>query len=174
MQCLILVGYRGAGKTWLGSRLASRLGWEFIDADAWLEQSTGKKIRNIFATEGEAAFRALESQCLEELLRRPESRILATGGGVVVSEANRRLLAPWRQNIVYLHASPADLAARLAADTASERPSLTGKGVIEEIAEVLAKRDHLYREVAGHILEVAGEDDPKLNALEQFARSVVM
>lgn len=170
MQCLILVGYRGAGKTWLGSRLATRLGWEFLDADIWLEQKAGKKIRDIFAKEGEPAFRALESQCLEELLRRPGSRILATGGGVVVSEANRRLLAPWRQHIVYLHASPADLAARLAADTTSERPSLTGKGVIEEIAEVLAKRDHLYRAVAGHILEVAGEDDPKLEVLEQVAK----
>ena len=89
---LFLIGYRGSGKTTAGRLVAARLGCPFIDADEKLERDSGRPIREIFATEGEPKFRDLESAVLAEVCAGPEC-LVSTGGGVVLREANRELMA---------------------------------------------------------------------------------
>src|SRR5437588_11657323 len=88
---ILLIGYRATGKTTVARLLAGRLGWRWADADLALEARHGRSIRRLFAEEGEAAFRALEAAVLEELCR-SRRHVLATGGGVVLAEANRQRL----------------------------------------------------------------------------------
>ena len=88
---IFLIGYRGSGKTTIGRILAARLGWAFVDADTLLEERAGKSIRQMFATDGEPAFRDLESAILAELSQRTNV-VVATGGGVVMRDRNRQLL----------------------------------------------------------------------------------
>src|ERR1700749_2914941 len=104
---LILVGLMGAGKTTIGRLLAKHFERSFIDSDHEIEARTGVRIPVIFELEGEAGFRARESQVLAELVQR-ESIVLATGGGAVLSKDNRELL---RENglVIYLRAQPTDL-----------------------------------------------------------------
>lgn len=91
MENIILIGMPGSGKSTVGAILAERTGKEFIDADAYLEQKTGRNIPEIFATEGEAGFRSLETEVLREL-GRLSGKIIATGGGCVTREENYPLL----------------------------------------------------------------------------------
>src|SRR6188768_2626659 len=108
---LFLIGYRGSGKTTVGRLLADRLGWAFLDADAVLEDRYGRTIREIFAAEGEAGFRDKESAVLADLCTRTDT-VIATGGGIVLREVNRRLL---NQNgfVTWLTADPPTLLARI-------------------------------------------------------------
>src|SRR5947209_3837687 len=90
-QCIFLIGYRGSGKTSVARVLAERLGWDWVDADQAIEKREGRSIRAIFASDGEESFRDLESMLLVELfLQKP--LVVATGGGVVLRENNRRIL----------------------------------------------------------------------------------
>src|SRR3954447_21902345 len=88
---LFLIGYRGSGKSTVGRLLAERLGWAFVDADEELEIRAGRSIADIFTTDGEPAFRALESAVLRELASR-DRHVIACGGGVVLRDDHRRLL----------------------------------------------------------------------------------
>ena len=88
---LLLIGYRGTGKTTVARLLAERLGWQWLDADEELERRAGKTIAAIFADEGESAFRDLESQVLADLVQR-DRHIIALGGGVVLRPENRALI----------------------------------------------------------------------------------
>src|SRR3954469_21824342 len=89
---VFLIGYRGSGKSTVAAALAKQLGWPWMDADAELERRAGKTIKQIFAEQGELAFRDLESAVLADLVK-PGRQIIALGGGVVLRDANRRLLA---------------------------------------------------------------------------------
>src|SRR4051812_41592085 len=100
---LFLVGYRGTGKSTVGRLVAARLGWAFVDADERLEGVAGRSVSELFAVEGEPAFRDRESVVLAELSQR-EKAVVATGGGVVLRPANRALLATGF--VVWLTASP--------------------------------------------------------------------
>ena len=88
---LSLIGYRGAGKTTIAARLAERLGWAWLDADDELEERAGRTIADIFAADGETAFRDLEAEIAAELSGRADV-VLAWGGGVVLREENRRCI----------------------------------------------------------------------------------
>ena len=88
---IFLVGYRGTGKSTVGRLLAQRLGWAFADADDHVEQAAGTSIKEIFATEGEPAFRAREASAIEELGKRTAC-VVATGGGAVLRPSTRELL----------------------------------------------------------------------------------
>jgi shikimate kinase len=145
---IILVGPRCTGKTTAGRHLAARLGWDFIDADEHLEAVAGKSVAEVFAAEGEAGFREREAAALAELCAR-ERCVIATGGGAVLREGNRRLLAA-RGFVAWLTASPETLWARLRSDpaTAARRPNLTAAGGEEEVRQILAVREPLYRAVA--------------------------
>lgn len=148
---ITLVGYRGCGKSTIAGLLAARTGLPAIDLDAEIEARAGRVIPDIFAAEGEAAFRELERATLIDALAK--GGILATGGGVVERPDNRELLRAQGRPVVYLHAPAAVLAARLTADDGG-RPSLTGAGVADEVAAVLARREPWYREVADTVVEV--------------------
>jgi len=136
---VLLIGYRGTGKTTVARHIAERLGWNWLDADVELERRAGKSIAAMFAEDGEQAFRDLESQVLADVVNL-EDAIIALGGGVVGREANRDLLRG-RPGVVWLQASPETLHARIEADavTASRRPNLTLHGGLTEIAMLLAK-----------------------------------
>ena len=86
---LILIGFRGTGKTTIGKMLAQRLGKEFVDADEYLEQKEGKTIKDIFAEGGEKLFREIETHVIAELCRL-DDRVVATGGGAILREENVR------------------------------------------------------------------------------------
>ena len=164
---LFLTGARGSGKTTVAGLLAARLGWAAIDADAELEVRAGTSIRELFARHGEAYFRELEAGLLGELARR-ERVVVATGGGVVLRPENRELL---RRSgpVVWLRASPEVMWARVAEDpsSADRRPNLAGGG-LDEMRQVLAAREALYRECADHAVETGGRS-PEEVAGEVFA-----
>jgi shikimate kinase len=135
--------------------LAERLGWPWRDADAMLEERSGKSVRTIFAEEGEVGFRDREEAVLAELCRQ-EPLVVATGGGVVVRTTNRALLraSGW---CVWLRADADTLWQRMCADasTPERRPALGGGGRAE-VVEILRCREPLYRACADLIVETAG------------------
>ena len=88
---IILIGFRGTGKTTIGKMLAQRLGKEFVDADEYLEQKEGKTVKDIFAEGGEKLFREIETQIIAELCLL-DNRVVATGGGAILREENVRAL----------------------------------------------------------------------------------
>ncbi len=153
---LALVGLPGCGKSTLGRQLARRLGLPFIDADAEIESRIGMPIRQYFEMEGEAAFREIETQAVEELCRRDEF-VLATGGGAVLKPQNREVLSRCC-TVVYLRASPEDLWRRLRHDT--KRPLLQVQDGLARLQKLAHEREPLYSEVADFVIET-GHPSPK-------------
>lgn len=150
---LILIGYRGTGKTTVGRLLADRLGRPFADADDLVEAAAGTSIADIFATAGEPAFRDREAAAIATLCAQT-SGVIATGGGAILRESNRALLRA-SGFVVWLTATPEAIAARLATDptTGARRPNLTAAGGMDEIRNLLAIRAPLYRETADFTVE---------------------
>jgi shikimate kinase len=145
---LFLIGYRGSGKTTVAAKLADLLHWPWTDADAELERRATMTIKQIFAEQGEPAFRDLESAILQDLAAR-DSHVVALGGGIVLRLENRRLLKS-RGKTVWLQASPESLLTRINNDatTSERRPNLTGQGGLAEIRTLLAERTPLYADCA--------------------------
>ncbi|WP_296870765.1 shikimate kinase [Tibeticola sp.] len=146
---IALVGLPGSGKTTVGRMLAKRLQLPFFDADARIEQRIGCSIRDFFAAEGEARFRDIEEEVIDELSALGDG-VLSTGGGAVLRAANRQRLRS-RCKVVYLHAQPEDLARRLRRDT--QRPLLQVDDPLKRLRELHAVRDPLYRETAHFVIE---------------------
>lgn len=159
---ILIVGYRGTGKTTVGRLLASLLGWAFADCDDFIEAAAGQPVADIFASEGEAGFRDREADALRQLCTR-ERCVIATGGGAVLRPANRELLGE-TGFVAWLTASPEMIWSRLQADpmTAARRPNLTAAGGIDEVRTLIAAREPLYREVADF---VADADTPSPEAV---------
>lgn len=141
---VILVGPMGAGKTTIGKHLARLLNKQFLDLDHEIEARCGADIPWIFDVEGETGFRLRETALLGELLIK-NGIVLATGGGVVVSPDNRRLLAD-NGFVVYLAVAVDDLYERTRQDT--RRPLLQVPDRRKAIEQILQEREPLYREVA--------------------------
>ncbi len=166
---LLLIGYRGTGKSTVARLLAARLGWDWIDADVEIERRAGKSIAAIFAEDGEPRFRDLEAEVLAESVARPRT-VVACGGGVVVREANRKLLVA-APRVVWLRGSADVLQRRIAADatTAARRPNLTSQGGSAEIETLLRRREPWYRECAKLTLDTDAVD-PARAAAEIYDR----
>ena len=160
-EILFLIGLRGSGKSTVGRLLADRLGVPFHDADAMLEAAAKKSIREMIASEGEPAFRDLEEQILAKLIAKGPA-VIATGGGVILREANRRRIRE-SGKAIWLTADVATLSARLAADpgTADRRPNLTVGGRAE-IEELLKAREPIYRACANCIVDTAGRSPEQI------------
>jgi shikimate kinase len=156
-QGLALIGYRATGKSTVGRILAKRLDRPFLDADLEIEAQAGESIREIFAHRGEPVFRDWEEQVLARLTAANPKGIVATGGGAVLREANRRRLRSFGL-VVWLTALPSELARRLVSDGRglADRPALTTAGTVAEIAEVLQARAPLYELTADAVIDTAG------------------
>lgn len=147
-----LIGPMGAGKTTIGRQLSELLKLEFVDSDHEIEARTGANIPWIFDVEGEDGFRAREESVIDELTRR-EGIVLATGGGVVMREANRRALHE-RGTVVYLLTPVSVQLERTARDR--NRPLLRTADPKARLTELMALRDPLYREAAHVIIPTSG------------------
>ena len=147
---IILTGFMGTGKTVTGRILAERTGMELVDMDSVIEARQGKTIPEIFAQDGEAAFRAMERELVRELAQR-DGLIVSTGGGIVLNPAN---IADFEKTglVVCLKAAPEEIFRRVEADTG--RPLLNGDKR-RQIETLLAERRPLYEAVA-HGLETGG------------------
>ena len=146
---IYLVGPMGAGKSTLGRLLAAELKLDFYDSDKVIEERSGANIPWIFDMEGEAGFREREEQAIDELTQMPNI-VLATGGGVVMREANRQHLST-RGTVVYLRTSVEQQLARTAKD--KNRPLLQTANPEQVLRELFAKRDPLYLEVADIVID---------------------
>jgi shikimate kinase len=146
MSDVVIVGAPGSGKSTVGALLAERLETTFTDVDAVIEAEAGKSIAEIFAEDGEAAFRRLEEATTERLLATPG--VLSLGGGAILSAATRAALRD--QRVVWLHVSVPAAMKRVGIDGA--RPLLLGN-VRGQLIKLLNERIPLYAEVATEIVD---------------------
>jgi shikimate kinase len=146
---LYLVGMMGAGKSTVGRLLARRLKLRFFDCDHEIERRCGVKIPLIFEIEGEAGFRARESEVIAELTTLP-GIVLATGGGAVLARENRTRLAK-HGTVIYLKARPEDLYTRVRHDR--NRPLLATADPLRRLRELHAERDSLYASIADLVID---------------------
>jgi shikimate kinase len=155
---LVLIGYRGSGKSTVGKIIAERLNRPFLDSDLEIEARSGRTIAAVFAEEGEPSFRDWEEQTIADLVGRYPDAVIATGGGVVLRAANRRRIREFGF-VAWLWARPEELARRLEADSRSlaSRPALTCEGTLGEIVQVLAERAPVYRETAHETVDTGGK-----------------
>jgi shikimate kinase len=145
---IFIVGPMGSGKTTVGKIVANELFLEFHDTDAKIEESTGVTIDWIFDIEGESGFRKRETSILKEVVAL-NSIVLATGGGIIIAEENRELLAS-RGTVFYLHTPLNTQIERTAKD--KDRPLLKDKDPEKVLSDLQITRQAMYEEVADHII----------------------
>jgi len=153
-----LVGMPGGGKSTVGRYLARQLHLPFFDSDHEIENRIGQPIRAFFEVHGEEAFRDAEQEVIAGLTG-GRDRVLATGGGVVLREANREALHA-RSTVIYLRSSPEELFRRLRHDT--QRPLLQVKDPLQRLRDLHRERDPLYRSTAHFIIETGRPSVPTL------------
>lgn len=158
LSALSLVGMPGGGKSTVGRHLARQLKRPFFDADVQIEHRIGCPIRTFFEREGEARFRDIEEQVIAELTADPNA-VIATGGGAVLREANRRALHD-DTTVIYLRSTPEELFRRLRHDT--QRPLLQVADPMRKLRELFAERDPLYRATAHFVIDTGRPSVPTL------------
>jgi shikimate kinase len=147
---IVLVGLMGTGKTTVGTLLAERLHRPFFDSDAEVEARTGRTVREIFETDGEPAYRALETEALFDALASPVPAVIAAAGGVVLSPVNRQALRDHAGRVVWLRADPGQLLGRVGVQ--DHRPLLESDPA-GTLARMAADRAPLYAEVADVVID---------------------
>lgn len=152
---IILIGFMGCGKTSVGIRLSYRLRKTMVDTDKMIERLNKLTVSEIFAQMGESAFRDMETQCLERLLKETDGEIISVGGGLPMREENRRLLKQLG-TVIYLRVTPQTVCKRLASDTT--RPLLQGEHPEEKVRTLLEQRAPIYEDAASWILDVDDKD----------------
>ena len=138
-----LVGFMGTGKSAVGKELAERLNYQYFDTDTEIEKRTGKSITEIFENQGEEYFRKVESDVLKGILEYSKKIVLATGGGIVLSFENRRLLRE-KTFPVLLEAGAREIYNRIKTDSA--RPLLRVSDPLAEIESLVEKRKEYYND----------------------------
>jgi len=156
---LLLVGMMGSGKTTVGELAATRLGWPHLDSDAEVEEATGKTVPEIFAEQGEPAFRAAETEALRRALELAPV-VVSVAGGAVLDAGNRSMLRDGG-TVVWLRAEVATLAGRVG--DGRGRP-LLGDDPAGALARLDAVRRPLYAEVADAVVDVDGRDPDDIAA----------
>ena len=141
VERVVLVGMMGSGKTAVGAELARRLGWTHVDLDLEIERAAGRTIREIFAAEGEAAFRAMEAAATWRMAGRT-GIVLSPGGGWITDPALPDALGPGTL-LVWLQVSPEE-AVRRAGGAPGERPLLAGPDPLSAARRLLAEREPFY------------------------------
>jgi shikimate kinase len=164
---LVLVGLMGAGKTSVGHRCAELLGRPFVDTDELVVAAAGVPFDELWATEGEAGFRARERVAVADAAASPAPLVIAGGGGVVLDPDNRRLLRG-SGLVVWLEASPAVLASRLADD--DSRPLLAGGDRVTTLTRLGDTRAPAYEAAADVTVDTEGRavDEVAAAVIEEF------
>ncbi len=164
---IALIGFRASGKSLIGRLLARRHHLTFVDMDERLVALSGKEIDQWVAAEGWESFRQAESELLDDLAR-GEGLVVATGGGVVLSAHNRRVLKT-HFHVIWLQASLETTCLRMMSDpnTGRNRPALTALPLRQEIEQLLAARSRLYEETAHVIVETDNISPTELVSLLQ-------
>jgi len=152
MKNIVLIGFAGCGKTTTGRIAAKKLHMRFFDCDREIEKKCGCSIADIFAAQGAAAFRVLESEMLTHLMTKKNS-IISTGGGCVTVERNKHIL---KQNghIIYLRSSPERIFKNIGNDTT--RPLLQTEDKLGAIREMMAARAPLYEAFSDTTIDISG------------------
>jgi shikimate kinase len=153
-----LIGLPGGGKSTVGRHLARNLNVSFFDSDHEVERRIGGSIRDYFAAHGEEEFRDIEQDVIAQLMR-SDAGVVATGGGAVLREANRRTLHE-HSTVIYLRSAPEELFRRLRHDT--RRPLLQVPDPLRKLRELYHARDPLYRQAAHFIIETGRPSVPNL------------
>ena len=153
MNNIILIGFMGSGKTSIGKQLSDMNHYQFLDTDCLIEQSQNKKIADIFQTDGEEAFREMETQCLMGLLHETQNvpRILSVGGGLALRKINQELLKQFGY-IIFLRAKPETIYCRLMND--KTRPLLQGDNPEIKINKLMGERNTIYESISDLVIDV--------------------
>ena len=159
MKNIVLMGFMGTGKTTVGKRLAKALSCEFIDTDERIEKEQGRKISDIFAEDGEQAFRDMETDLLKRLQDSKDAFVLSIGGGMPVREENRALLRKIG-TVVYLKTSKEEIIRRVSGDT--NRPLLQGGVLEEKVTSLMNAREQIYMETAHREVVTDGKYPQKI------------
>ena len=148
---MALAGVSGAGKSTVGRLVADRLGVAFNDVDELIVAAEGRPITQLFTEAGEAYFREIEAACTRECLARGDV-VVSLGGGAPTTAAVRDALED--ADVVWLRVTPETAAARTGADPG--RPLLAGRNPADALADLLARREAVYRSVADWIVDTDG------------------
>ena len=152
---IVLIGFRGTGKSTVGKLLAQRLERDFVDSDKCIESAAGKTIKSIFEDVGEKGFRKIEADIITELSKM-DNTVISAGGGVVLKEENVKIL---KSNgfLILLEATPEIIHNRITQDekTTQQRPSLTEKKPLDEIKHLITKREHAYKNAADYTINTS-------------------
>lgn len=168
MSNVILIGYMGCGKSAVGRRLSYRLRMPYVDTDKLIETKEGKTISEIFALQGESAFRDMETECVKSLFDYKQDYVIAVGGGLPMRKENRELLNRLG-TVIYLRAKPDTIYDRLKDDTS--RPLLQGEDPMEKICSMLNLRGPVYEDAAQLTIDVDGKTfDEILAEIEEAVR----
>ena len=164
---LFLIGYRCCGKTTVGKSIALAIDWSFVDSDLQVTRKEGKSINEIIDNAGWDAFRRIERSALKQICT-GDRQVVATGGGVVLDAENVKAMKT-SGTVVWLDASAATIRERMLRDKNTEnfRPALTDKGRMEEIEDMLLKRNPYYESASDFCIQT---DD---TMIEQITQKIV-
>lgn len=156
---VVLIGFRGSGKSTVGRILAEALGLELADTDLMVTSAAGLTIREIFDRGGEALFRQLEKQAVKQAATKPHA-VISVGGGAILDAENTKMLKACG-TVIWLDAPAQVLWERISADCASSasRPNLTSSGGLTEVEALLARRKGLYAAAADIIVPADGNQN---------------
>lgn len=167
MDNIILIGFMGSGKSAVGIKLSYRLRHAMEDTDKLIEKEEGRTISEIFATDGEAYFRNLETECLKKLIQTANQKIISVGGGLPIREENHALLKKLG-TVVYLRAKAETIYERVKHDTS--RPLLQGDDPKGKIQTLMAQRADIYEKASDIIIDVDDKDFDTI--IDEIVRAV--
>jgi len=162
---VVLIGYRGSGKTVVGRLLAGELKRPHVDTDLLIEEREGRSIADIFEQDGEPYFRRIESEVIAGLAP-ATSAVISVGGGAVVSEHNRKRLRGLG-TVMWLQAAPEELHRRITVDRESvaSRPPLSKTDALTEVRTLLAQRSGWYEELADVEIDTTGRSPAEVTQM---------
>jgi shikimate kinase len=162
---LFLIGYRCTGKTTIGKSIAMTMDWSLVDSDILVTKEYGKSIKDIIDTEGWEAFRRMERSTLKQICTK-DRQVVATGGGVVLDKANIKAMKTSGM-VIWLGATAETIQKRMLQDknTGNFRPALTDKGRMEEIEDMLLKRNPYYESASDFSIQTDDVPLKEINAI---------
>lgn len=161
INSFFLVGPMGVGKTTVGQALAEQLGFSFIDSDAYIENQAGQSIADLFATQGEVAFRDLETKAIDALSLLPNI-VLSTGGGAILRQVNRDYLKS-RGTVIFLDLAPSAIFERIKGD--QTRPLLKTTSPLGTLQNIYDERHPIYLDAAHYRILVEGRSPQEISDL---------